>query len=176
MALAAAVCAVLGPWPGQIATAQPLVDARASSSAHQGPTVHTSNAVADNGVVTTLVGNGGSATAGPAGAGVTNASANTYQPGGAEAESWQNTTETTANLATGVHTARVSSTPVFRAGTPMGISTSRLEDNLCGTPTGMRLDVSGGVNASLALGVGEDFRLQRRAARHLHLRGARGER
>lgn len=115
---------------GNAGNAQVLVRVTSSSAAHQGPNVHSSFAEVNNGVVTTLVGNGGTATAFPSGAGVTQGRAETFQPGGSGSASFQSATTTTANLATATQTGAVLTTPYDNFGTPNGFASSRLEDVL----------------------------------------------
>jgi len=128
--LSVAVLAAAGVLIGNTGNAQVLVRVQASSAAHQGPHVHSSIATVENGVVTTSIGNGGSASAGPAGSNVTSGQAQSYQPGGNGPNSFTSGSTTTASLATARHTGAVLNTPYSNFGSPLGGSISRLEDFL----------------------------------------------
>lgn len=113
---------------GSSASAQVLVRALAFATAVQGSQTPSSSATNNNGVVTTAIGNGGSASATPSGNGITRAEALAEQPGGTTTQSFRAGTTTRVDLATAKHVAASLNTPIDVFLTPQGISESRLED------------------------------------------------
>lgn len=126
-ALAATVVAGL---LGGRAEAQPLLLVQSQSGAHQGANVAESRATLTNGVLTTSVGAGGGATGSPTGWPATEGQVTTIQPGSAGGQSFTNVSMASANFLTGVLRGSSNSTPINNFATPIGITTSRLEDTV----------------------------------------------
>lgn len=141
----AALLAAGGVLVGTAGNAQVLVKAYAHATAAQGVQFPFSNATNNNGVISTSIGNGGSAVAGPPGPGITHAEALAEQPGGSGSMTLRSGTTTRVDLATAKHVGAVLNTPVDIYATPQGISESRLEDILYfvnGTTADVELPVS----------------------------------
>lgn len=115
---------------GNTGNAQVLVRTMAYAIAVQGSQTPSSSATNNNGVVTTSIGTGGSASATPSGTGITRGEALAFQPGGSGSLTFQAGTTTRADLATARQSAAILNTPVDVFLTPQGISESRLEDIL----------------------------------------------